>query len=181
MNEITLSQFLENESVFTRIQSLSPYPFFDQMQPLDMDKHLDMFYGDKIVYPKMIKYSLDQLVNNINSYYSKKWENYILVNSIDIANGAERTVNESNTNKNISTGSNNTDHKLSAFNSDELVTDKADHTANTNTSDGEGTRLLTEKSKSMLTAYNNLLLSQKVNIIELVIKDVASYLTLDIY
>jgi len=181
MNEITLSQFLENESVFSRIQSLSPYPFFEQMKPDDMDIHLNMFYGDKIVYPKILKYSLDQLITNINSYHYKRWENYILVNSVDISNGAERSVNESTTNKNLATGSNNTDHKLSAFNSDDLVTDKADHTANTNTSDGEGTRLLTEKSKSMLTAYNNLLLSQKVSIIELVIKDVASYLTLDIY
>ena len=181
MNEINLSQFLENESVFSRIQSLNPYPFFDQMNPLDMDRHLEMFYGEKIVYPKMIKYSLDQLVNNINSYYSKKWENYILVNSIDIANGAERTVNENNSSNVLNTGANTRTHKVSGFNTPELIEDNADVESNTATVDNTGTRLLTEKTKSLQTAYNNLQLHTKLNIIESVVKDVSNYLTLDIY
>ena len=58
MNEISLEQFLENESIFTRIQTLSPYPFFDTMTALDMDKHLIMFYGERIVFNKIIGFDL---------------------------------------------------------------------------------------------------------------------------
>lgn len=181
MNEINLEQFLENESIFTRIQTLSPYPFFDQMTPVDMDRHLIMFYGEKIVYPKMIKYSLDQLVSNIVGYHSNKWENLIKVNALDISNDNERVVNETNSNSLINTGSNTTTHKVSAFNSPELIEDNADTESNTNTSNNDGTKLLTEKNISLKTAYNNLLLNQKLNIIESVIKDVSKYLTLDIY
>ena len=90
-------------------------------------------------------------------------------------------VNETNSSSLINTGSNTTTHKVSAFNSPELIEDNADTESNTNTSNNDGTKLLTEKNISLKTAYNNLLLNQKLNIIESVIKDVSKYLTLDIY
>lgn len=181
MNEITLDQFLENESIFTRIQTLSPYPFFDTMQALDMDKHLSIKYGERIVFNKIIGFDLDTLARLIIGVNGDKWENLILANSLDILNGAERTVNENNSSNVINTGANTRTHKLSSFNSPELVEDNADVESNTGTVDNTGTRLLTEKTKSMQTAFNNLQLQSKLNIIETVIKDVSNYLTLDIY
>ena len=87
MNEISLERFLENESIFTRIQSLSPYPFFDKITPLDMDKHLIMFYGERIVFNKIIGFDLDTIAKLIVGVNGNKWENLILANSIDILNG----------------------------------------------------------------------------------------------
>ena len=181
MNEISLEQFLENESIFTRIQALSPYPFFDTMQPLDMDKHLSIKYGERIVFNKIIGFDLDTLARLIIGVNGDKWENLILVNSLDILNGAERTVNENNSSNVINTGANTRTHKLSGFNSPELIDDNSDVESNTGTVDNTGTRLLTEKTKSMQTAFNNLQLHKKLNIIETVVKDVSNYLTLDIY
>lgn len=181
MNEITLNQFLENESIFTRIQSLNPYPFFDKMTPVDMDKHLIMFYGERIVFNKIIGFDLDTIAKLIVGINGSKWENLILTNSIDILSGTERTVNENNSSNVINTGANTRTHKISSFNDPALIEDSADVDSNTGTVDNTGTRLLTEKTKSMQTAYNNLQLYKKLNIIETVIKDVSNYLTLDIY
>ena len=181
MNEINLEHFLENESIFTRIQSLSPYPFFDKMTPLDMDKHLIMFYGERIVFNKIIGFDLDTIASLIVGVNGDKWENLILANSLDILSGAERTVNENNSSNVINTGANTRTHKISSFNDPALIEDSADVDSNTGTVDNTGTRLLTEKTKSMQTAYNNLQLYKKLNIIETVIKDVSNYLTLDIY
>ena len=97
MNEISLEQFLENESIFTRIQSLRPYPFFVKITPLNMDKHLLMFYGERIVFNKMIGFDLDTIASLIVGVNGDKWENLILANGLDILSGAERTVNENNT------------------------------------------------------------------------------------
>lgn len=181
MNEITLDQFLENESIFTRIQGISPYPFFDAMPPLDMDKHLILFYGERIVYPKMIKYDLDDLARLINSVHSEKWENLIKVNALDISKGATKTIDETKQDSIINTGANTRTHSVSAFNSADLVVDNTDTDSNTNTVNNDGSRLLTESNTSLQTVYNNLLLSNKLNIIESVVKDTANYLTLDIY
>ena len=181
MTEITLEQFLENESIFTRIQGISPYPFFDQMPPLDMDIHLSVFYGDRIVYPKMIKYSLADLARLINNVHQEKWENLIKLSEHDISKGATRTVDETKQDISINTGANTRTHNVSAFNNPDLVADNSDVDSTTNTINNDGTRLLTESNSSMQTIYNNLLLTQKLNIIETVVKDAASYLTLDIY
>ena len=181
MSEINLEQFLENESIFTRIQSLNPYPFFDKMNALDMDKHLIVFYGERIVFNKMIGFDLDTIASLIVGVNGDKWENLILANSLDILSGAERTVNENNSSNVINTGANTRTHKISSFNDPVLIEDSADVDSNTGTVDNTGTRLLTEKTKSMQTAYNNLQLHKKLNIIESVVKDVSNYLTLDIY
>lgn len=181
MNEINLEQFLENESIFSRIQSLSPYPFFDKMTPLDMDKHLIMFYGERIVFNKIIGMDLDTIVNLIVGVNGDKWENLILANGLDILSGAERTVNENNSSNVLNTGANTRTHKISSFNDSTLIEDNADVDSSTNTANNSGTRLLTEKTKSLQTAYNNLQLQKKLNIIETVVKDVSNYLTLDIY
>ena len=181
MSEIILSQFLEGESIFTRIQALSPFPFFNTMKPVDMDKHLNMFYGDRIVFNKAISHSIETLATLIVGVNSDKWENLIKLNSLEVLNGAERSVNENTKNNTINTGSNNRTHKVSAYNTDDLIADNADIDSNTSTSDLDGTRILTERNKSLQGAYNNLLLKQKLNIIEIVVKDVSNYLTLDIY
>ena len=181
MNEISLDQFLENESIFTRIQTLSPYPFFDTMQALDMDKHLSIKYGERIVYSKIINLDLETLARLIIGVNGDKWENLILANNLDILNGSERTVNESNSSNVINTGVNNRTHKVSGFNTPTLIEDNADIDSSTGTVDNTGNKLLTEKTKSLQTAYKNLQLHKKLNIIESVVKDVSNYLTLDIY
>ena len=181
MNEISLEQFLENESIFTRIQSLSPYPFFDKMNVLDMDKHLIKFYGERIVFNKMIGFDLDTIASLIVGVNGDTWENLILANGLDILSGAERTLNENNSNNVLNTGANTRTHKVSAFNDPELIEDNADVESIFATEGNTGTRLLTEKTKSLQTAYSNLQLYKKLNIIESVVKDVSNYLTLDIY
>lgn len=181
MSEINLEQFLENESIFTRIQSLSPYPFFDKMNALDMDKHLIIFYGERIVFNKMIGFDLDIIASLIVGVNGDKWENLILVDGLDILSGAERTVNENNSSNVLNTGANTRTHKINSFNDPTLIEDNADVESNTATVDNTGTRLLTEKTKSLQTAFNNLQLQRKINIIETVVKDVSNYLTLDIY
>ena len=181
MTEISLDQFLENESIFSRIQALSPYPFFDTMQPLDMDKHLTIKYGERIVFNKIISLDLDTLARLIIGVNGNTWENLILANNLDILNGSERTVNESNSSNVINTGANTRTHKVSGFNTPTLIEDNADIDSSTGTVDNTGSKLLTEKTKSLKTAYNNLQLQTKLNIIETVVKDVSNYLTLDIY
>lgn len=179
--EIRLGEYLEGDSIFGRIQSLSPFPFFDQMNALDMDKHLNIFYGERLVYHKFIKLDIESVAKLIVGLYSDKWEKMISINEIDFLAGSEKTINEVTDSNRIDTGSNTRTHKVSAFNSEELINDNSDIDSSTNTTDNNGNRLLTEKTKSLQNAFNNLQLSKKLNIIEAVVKDVSDYLTLNVY
>ena len=181
MEYLTLKQHLDNESVLGRIRSLSPYPFFDTLSPDELDKMLLLHYGDRIAFDKITGLSIDSICIQLVGLYDKKWTDLIAMNEIDIKTGNERIVTELNDIKQTNTALNNRDYKVSAFNSDELITDKKDVDDNSSNTDNLENKLLTEKQVSLNVAYNNLSISCKINIINIVLKDVASYLTLDIY
>ena len=181
MEYITLKQHLDNESVLGRIRSLSPYPFFDILYPSELDKMSLLHYGDRIVFDKITELSIDSICIQLVGLYDKKWTNLIDINNIDIKNSSERTVTELNDIKQTNTAWNNRDYKVSAFNTDELITDKKDIDDNSSNTDNLENKQLTEKRLSLNIAYNNLSISDKINIINIVLKDIASYLTLDIY
>lgn len=181
MNEIILAEFLDGESIFERIRGLTHFPFFDQYSPDDLDALLIYHYGERIVFDKAINLSLDMLSSQIVNTFSDDWNNLIKLSSLNILDGKTKTINEDTTKTTLNTGSNDNTHKVSAFNSDELINDYSDVQSNTNTYDDTGNRVLKETNTSLNDAFNNLLLAQKVNIINQVVKNVASYITLDIY
>lgn len=181
MSDIILAEFLDNESIFKRIQSLNPYPFFDTYSPEQLDELLIYNFGERLVYYKIISLSLDSVANLIYTQFNDSWLNMINIQSFNIADGNIKTVTENTVNNSVSTGSNNNTHKVSAFNDVELIDDYSDVGNNTNTNDGKGEKIVTEKNKTLQGVYNNLLLTQKVNIMNTVIKNVANTLTLDIY
>ena len=75
----------------------------------------------------------------------------------------------------------NSENKVSAFNSDTLITDTGAH----NQLDENITQDITRDSQVSVidwqTAFNNLSLSERTNIISVVLKDVATYLTVSVY
>ena len=181
MDEVILDEFLFNESLFDRVQSLSTFPFFDTVHPLKMDELLKIKFGERLVFRKFLNVDLDTIALFIVSEYQNKWTNILTAINSDIKNGSERVLSEDTSNKVLTNGSNITENKVSAFNSDELVIDKADSNTSNNESDNTIIKSTTEKLSSFATVYNNLSLAQKLNIINTVISDVAKHLTLDIY
>ena len=181
MEDMILDEFLFNESLFDRIQTLSPYPFFNTVDPLKMDELLKVKYGERLVFHKYLKVDLDTIALFIVSEYQNKWNNILLTIDSDIKNGSERVLSENTDNTISNTGNNVTENKVSAFNSDELVIDKADNNTSNSETDNKTVKTTSEKLTSFATVYNNLSMVQKLNIINTVISDVAKHLTLDIY
>lgn len=181
MIEVTLDEFLIADGVFSRIQSLSPLPFFATIPAVELDQLLKIRFGERLVFEKFLKVSLETIALFIVSEYSNKWSNILATLSADFKNGSERFLSENTDNKVTSLGSNVLENKVSAFNSDELVIDKSDSNTSSNDTDSIVTKNTTEKLTSYVTVYNNLSLTQKLNIINTVIYDVAKHLTLDIY
>lgn len=181
MEDMILDEFLFNDSLFDRIQTLSPYPFFDTVHPLKMDELLKIKFGERLVFRKFLNVDLDTIALFINSEFGKKWQNIIIALESDIKNGSERVLSENTDNTILNIGNNVIENKVSAFNSDELVIDKADNNTSNTETDNKTVKTTSEKLTSFATVYNNLSMVQKLNIINTVISDVAKHLTLDIY
>lgn len=144
---------------------------------------LSLTYGQRMVTSAFNNFDIAVAGKFITKLYGEKWMALIQFNisppdigakSITKTTGNQNTVGTKN---DIS----NSENKVSAFNSDTLITD----TGARNELDENITQDITRDSSVSVidwqTAFNNLSLSERTNIISVVLKDVATYLTVSVY
>lgn len=180
---VNLKTWLAGGSIFTAIQSAENFPFFADNTPAELDQMLSLTYGKRLVTSAFNNFDINVAGKFIAKLYGEKWSALIEFNmsppdlgakSITKTTGNQNTVGTKN---DVSTSEN----KVSAFNSDVLITDTGTH----NELDENITQDITRDSSVSVidweTAFNNLPLSERTNIISVVLKDVANYLTVSVY
>ena len=186
---VNLKTWLAGGSIFTAIRKYSNYPFFIEVSPPELDQMLAIMYGNRIVASSFIEVNStlaarSLAARSVSLLYGKKWlalTSFNNANTIDIgAREVTKTVGSENTvgtKVDVSTSEN----KISAFNSDVLITDSgSDNTLDENTTRGVNS-VETVSVIDWQTAYNNLSLAERTNIISVVLKDVATFLTVSVY
>ena len=180
---VNLKTWLAGGSIFTAIQSAENFPFFADNTPAELDQMLSLTYGERMVASAFNNIDINTAGKFIAKLYGEKWAALIEFNmsppdlgakSITKTTGNQNTVGTKN-------GVSNTENKVSAFNSDELITDTG---ANNALDENTTLDITRDSSVSVIdwqTAFNNLPLSERTNIISVVLKDVASYLTVSVY
>lgn len=183
IDRTTLGEYQTIGSIWGGIIALEPFPFANNAAQLDAMLGLD--YGDRFMFSKMVTLPIATVAANIVALYKDKWLNTVAALGVspiaDIGAGSSKRTTETINKTEARNNSRDDVNKVSAFNSDELITN--DGTTSTGEDDltGETQRTLTESNISLINAFNNLSLLDKSNILKLANKDVASYLTLDIY
>lgn len=179
----TLAVWMEQGSLWEGIRDLAPLPFFDTVPPAQLDVQTVLSFGDRFMFSKLVTVTVAQMSVNIVSLYKDKWTKLVEVLAYDydvMANTSKKTTDvthkteaRDNTRDDVS--------KVSAFNTDDLITDTGATSTGADNLTGDIDRTLTEANISLSDAFNNLSLLDKNNIIQTVIKDAASYMTLDVY
>ena len=180
---VNLKTWLAGGSVFTAIQTAENFPFFADNTPSELDQMLSLTYGQRMVTSAFNSFDINVAGKFITKLYGEKWAALIKFNisppdigakSVTKTTGNQNTVG---TKKDVS----NSENKVSAFNSDALIPD----TGARNELDENITQDITRDSSVSVidwqTAFNNLSLSERTNIISVVLKDVATYLTISVY
>lgn len=180
---VTLAEYLNGVSIWSSIQALSPYPFFSTNPPEQLDAQTVFTYGDKLTFSKVVNKSVDEMAVNIVALYGDSWAKLIEIQALEFNIGSNLTKK---TTENITKteARNNTReeiNKVSAFNTDDLINNEGSNVVSDDDLTGDSERVLIEENINLNAAFDNLNLLQKSNIIATVIKDVASYLTLDVY
>ena len=183
MDDITLSQYLDGESIWWRVLALVAIPELGSIGADALDKNLILNHGDKNIFYKIPLMGLDDVARDIGYNYEKKWKDLISIESLNINIGADNTHKISETLNHAETRINTQENinKVSAFNTNELLTNDGSNSNNSDDIDYNKVRTLTDENLSLETAFNNLSLSQKNIIIRTVNNDISSLLTLDIY
>ena len=180
---ITLNEFLNQGDLWSRVLSLAPdtvknIATADKLKVNSLFKH-----GNKTVFDKALLLSDDELASDIVLTHGDKWNSLITaeLSKLDITMADGRMVKEVTTHTFTKTGSVDNENKVSAFNSDVLVTSDGTHSRNTDTDDGTKTRTLNDGVGGLNSLLNNLSLLQQTNIINVVVNDVVNHITLSVY
>lgn len=180
---VTLRSYLTGGSIFTAIQTIEDFPFFVDNTPADLDIMLSLTHGRKTMFSTFLDVDINDAAKFIVKTSGDKWNKLIAFNSLDISLGADSSHKIKGNEK--QTGNKNdvsiTENKVSAFNSDVLITDTGNSNTLEETTDKEIIRDSTDDKISFKSAYENLSLADKTNIISTVLKDVANYLTVSVY
>lgn len=183
MSELTLGKYLKRGSVWGGIQALAPYPFLDTYTPDQLNRQLDLLYGERVLFTKFSELEIPVAADLIFVQFNEKWLNLIKVNS-EVFNLAASVSNKktetTNTTEN-STKVSDTVNKVSAFNTDDLIVDGGSDNSETGDKDTTASKVTTDDKISLDSAYNNLTLADKISIIKVVNKDIAQFLSLSIY
>ena len=179
----TLAVYMQQGSIGEGIRALSPFPFFDTYPPAQVDALLEQYFGDRFMFSKLATKTIADVCSGIVAVYSVKWTKQMEVLASDYELLASTSKKTTETINKTEARDNTRDdvNKVSAFNTDDLITDTGATSTGADNMTGDQTRTLTESNISLSDAFNNLSLLDKSNILNTVLKDISSYLTLDVY
>lgn len=180
---VNLRSYLTGGSIFTAIQTVENFPFFTDNSPTDLDYMLSINYGNRQMFSAFIDVPVNTVAKHIVKLYGDKWTQLITFNSTAVNFGASSSTKTTGSQKTtgVKNDTSEATNKVSAYNSDDLIVDTgSNNVANENTTKDVDNDSLVEVY-NLETAFNNLSLVEKTNIINVVLKDVATYLTVSVY
>lgn len=180
---VNLRGYLTGGSIFTAIQTTNNFPFFAGNDAADLDYMLTLNYGQRLMFSAFIDVPVNTVAKHIVKLYGDKWDGLIKFNESGANIGAVSSVKTTGKQKTTGVKTDNTDvtNKVSAFNSDELLVDTGSTTVGDENTTQDVDRDSLVETFNIQTAFNNLPLAEKTNIINVVLKDVANYLTVSAY
>lgn len=181
MSKHPLKEFLKDESIFLEISNIESFPFIDTENIPTLDTLLLVTYGNKLVYGEFNDVNIELIAKMLVIKNRQKWLCYIEAEQLLGNVNTRREITETITDSETRTGERTDINKVSAYNSDELLTDGGNDNSSTDILDGEKTRTLTDETIDVKHAYTMLNLVGKDTVASKVIADVAQFLTLSIY
>ena len=177
---IKLSEFLKQGSLFNELENVKPMPFLSVDDNAVLDSLLTLKYGERTVYSKLLTTPFPDIAKMLVTTHGDYWDGLLKID-IDELPSNRRTLTETITTNENRNNSRDDKNVVAAFNSDDLITNDGTLVVGVDDLTGNKTRTLTDENSSLNSAYYHLSLRQKNNIMNVVLLDVASFITLSIY
>lgn len=181
---LTLRKYLDGVNIFDIIKGIYSFPFLEPAgATTTINQMLTVNYGQRRLFSGFKDITPEDAAKHIIAIYKDKWDALILAQA-DIGN---ISASQSKRTKGVETSTGNdsrdteTINKVSAFNSDDLLTDTGSTTTETGNKSGTVNNDVTEETFNLKTLFENLPYVEQTSIINVVIKDVSNYLTVSIY
>ena len=179
-----LSEYMESKDLWGEIATAVPaLVFIRSIGATNLNAAQVYNFGERQVLPKVEALTLPQLVSLIVNQFRTPWERMELVELTANANlaGAVDATTETTTNEETKASTKDDVNKVSAYNSDTLMTNDGSNSVGSEVLSGEKTRVVSRQNKSLETSFKNLDILKKNAIIQSVTRDVANFVTMSIY
>lgn len=180
---MTLNDLLLTGSLWTEIGKVKNFDFISDNTPATLDLLTSEFFGERVLYHTVVSRSLSDIAKMIVAVHGKNWDSLTAIELQGLPNlggvnkVSHETITETGTRSNTSDNLN----KISAYNTDDLMVNDGSTMLGNENNENTKTRTVSDNGYSVRTAFNNLSLYQKNNIMMVALKDVATFTTLSIY
>lgn len=181
-SRMSLRKWLETQgSLIEAIEALNPFPFITDAKQLEYMLLLN--YGQRTVFTPMEGVDVNDMAAQIILAYKDKWDKvFDLSNSLgNIGATQSRKIGGKVTTNKTEKADGETINSTAAFNSPDMMKDNAVDFNNEKTTTTEVINDGTDETISLKAAFTNLPLLEQTNIINVVLKDVANYITVSVY
>lgn len=181
--KMTLSDLMKVSSIFTAINAVEPFPFIAANGAENLDLALTDLYGERELFNSVKYKTIEQNAKLIVMLHKPKWLGLVnmAVDEWEIGSTGTRKITESIVENETRTLNRDDVNKVAVFDSDVLA-DKDGYTTTGNDGlDNTKTRTLTDSQNLLSQAFSDLRTLEKNAIINVVLRDVAIFLTLSIY
>ena len=180
----TLRTYLDGVNIFDIIKGIYSFPFLEPAgETTTINQMLLSNYGQRRLFSGFKDITPEDAAKHIITIYSDKWDKAIIAaaNINNLAANSSRKIKGTVTEVGTGNTKSDTENKVAAFNSDDLVTDGGAHNTSDNTTTRDTDRESTDETFNLKSLLENLPLVERTNIINIVLKDVSNYLTVSIY
>lgn len=180
---LKLKDYLLQGSLFGELHSMGSLGNINALDMPTMDLLLTTGFGQRTVFENLADKTINEVATMLSLLNKDKWLKAVLIESENENIGMVNTRKLTETTTENESRTNNRDdiNKVSAFNSDEMINNDGLNSISNEGMDNTKTRTLTDGIYDIKNAYNNLSLMGKNNIMNMIIKDVSSFMTLSIY
>lgn len=178
---INLADYLGNENLFDGMAAIGILPAYLNDNREVLNRLLILKYGGRSVFGKFENMTIPDIAEMIVLIHANSWNELVKVKSLDINAKSLRTITETTINSENKVNVNDSKNMVSAYDTDDLIVNDGSLVNNSDDINGTVTRTMTDEFIDVDSAYNNFALSVKNDIIDVVLKDVSSFMTLNIY
>lgn len=170
-----LSEFLEGKDLFGAIDLAN-------MDAPSLNSLLVFEYGRKTVFTSVLDLSIDTIANLIVTKLGDRWDDLIEAHLVlDNSLGYKKETTETITREEDKVSDRSDVDKTSAFNSDVMIENGGSSTTSSDGLIGETVKTVVDERIDARNAFNLLNLKSRQSIMQTVVSDVSSFLTLSIY
>lgn len=174
-----LNDYLKDGNIFDEIAGVNPYPFV--VNPVSMQNILRLHYGKRVLFSELDSFTKQEVAGMIVEVYGERWERLVQRQLVlDNAND-RREVTESIERSEDTTSEANSTDKVASWDTEVLSDESGRNTTGNEGVTGSTTRTYIDEKVDVRKSFDLLNVKSRDTIINLVVKDVADFLTLSIY